>query len=188
MLVQFKVPSKFASDLKLIISFVLLSFAYSISYVIAVVIFIKDLIGQSTRLFFHLSRTLILLVSTSFVLTSLCKLRPSFANLSALSFQRSPLCLLILMSSISMFFALQHSFICLIKLWFLVLKSSRMLFEGLLFIIPSIAALLSEKIFTWASQGAAKIAVQIALSSARVDEGQSAILLLKLISSNLFSP
>src|SRR5437868_9522862 len=128
MLVQFKVPSRFASDFKLIISFVLLSFTYSISYVIAVVIFIKDLIGQSTRLFFYLSRTLILSVSTSFVLTSLCELRPSFANLSALSFQRSLLYPLILMSSIPIFFALQHSFICLIKLRSLVLNSLHMLF------------------------------------------------------------
>ena len=47
--------------------------------------------------------------------------------------------------------------------------------------IPSIAALLSEYILTFDSEGAASKAVHIAPSSARVEEGQSAILLLKLI-------
>src|SRR5437868_4651273 len=97
-------------------SFMLLNSAHSISYVIDVVIFTKDLIEQSISLLFHFGKTFKLSVLTSFTLSNLFELRPAFASLSALSFQEFPLCPLTFVKLNSIFLALQHSWICLIKL------------------------------------------------------------------------
>src|SRR5205814_10569749 len=91
------------------------------------------------------------------------------------------LCLLTLIISRSLYSGAQPSVILLIKLRFLVLNIFLMLIRFLKPCIPSMAALLSEYILTFDSEGAASKAVHIAPSSARVEEGQSAILLLKLI-------
>ena len=87
----------------------LLNSAHSVSYVIDVVIFAKDLIEQSTNLLFHFGRTFSLSVLTSFTLSILLELRPSFASLSALSFQEFLLCPLTFVRLSSTFFALQYS-------------------------------------------------------------------------------
>src|SRR5437868_14745093 len=108
-------------------SFELLSSAYSASYIIAVVIFTKDLIKQLINLSFYLGKALSLSVFTSSTLIILSEFRPFFARLSALSFQKFSLCPLTLVRLSSNSLALQQSLICLIKLQFLILNNSRKL-------------------------------------------------------------
>src|SRR5437868_5298555 len=81
-------------DLILIISFELLSSAYSVSYITAFMIFTKDLIKQSISLFSYFSKTLKLSEFTSFTIIDLLKLSLFFARVSALLFYRLLLCLL----------------------------------------------------------------------------------------------
>ena len=106
---------------------------------------------------------------------------PHLASLSAISFPRIPLWPLTLYKSNSKHFVLQQSIICLMILLFFALNQLLILTSFQCFSIASIADLLSVYIRTLELIGAASIAVQIAPSSAWVEEGWFSILLLKLM-------
>ena len=67
-------------------SFELLSSAHSALYIIAVVIFTKDLTKQSINLSFYLSKAISLFIFTLSTLITLSEFRPFFVRLLALLF------------------------------------------------------------------------------------------------------
>jgi hypothetical protein len=128
MLLQFVALSLSNSTSIYIISFVLLNSAHS-----AVVIFTKDLIEQSIDLFPHFGTTFILSVVTSAMLKYSFALSSSFASCSALLFHLFLLYAFTFLRVKVMFFASQHSLICLIRLQFLVLNKFQILSTDLKF-------------------------------------------------------
>src|SRR5437868_9911384 len=92
---------------------------------------------------FHLGIEVISLDTTSGISSVSCIYNPFLASLSAQSFPVLLLCPLTLCNFRSRFLALQHSCICLSKLWFFALNQLRNLLSSLYFSIASIVALLS---------------------------------------------
>ena len=167
---QFNSVSELVSWLWVIISATQLRLAHSVSYVIAVIIFTKDLRGLSIVWPFHLGTANKLLATVSGMLRLKGLIIPSLARLSAWSFHLFLLWPLTLCRIRFRPFALQQLLIWLTILLFFILNQLRILLFVLCFSIVFIAALLSVNIWVSASYSAISKANQMASSSAHVEK------------------